>query len=81
MWFLLQEDEEEVELDISMVMLIVVFMLAFVTPWIFYVYVECFTEKGRQLRKKQLAEKKARKESKKLRKESKKLSVEIGRGK
>ena len=81
MWFLLQEDEEEVELDISMVMLILVFMLAFITPYFRKIYVECFTEKGRQLRKKQLAEKKARKESKKLRKESKKLSVEIGRGK
>ena len=81
MWFLLQEDEEEVELDTSYVFLIVVFILSFVTPWLFKIYVECFTEKGRQLRKKQLAEKKARKESKKLRKESKKLSVEIGRGK
>ena len=81
MWFLLQEDEEEVELDTSMVMLIVIFCLAFVTPWLFCIHREFFTEKGRAQRKKRLAEKKARKESKKLRKESKKLSVEIGRGK
>ena len=68
MWFLLQEDEEEVEMDISYVFLIVVFCLAFITPWLFYIHREFFTEKGRALRKKQLAEKKARKESKKLRK-------------
>ena len=79
MWFLLQDEEEP--MDLSYQMLIIVIALSFVTPWIFFCYREFFTEKGRQLRKKQLAEKKARKESKKLRKESKKLSVEIGRGK
>ena len=79
MWFLLQDEEEP--MDTSYLMLIVVLTGSFVTPWLAYCYREFFTESGRQLRKKQLAEKKARKESKKLRKESKKLSVEIGRGK
>ena len=80
MIILLQEDEEPT-MDLSTLMLLICFSLAFGTPWLAYIYREFCTESGRQLRAKQLAEKKARKESKKLRKESKKLSVEIGRGK
>lgn len=73
--------EEEEAMDTSSLMLIIVYGLAFVTPYFRKVYVEFFTAEGAALRKKQMAEKKARKESKKLRKESKKLSVELGNGK
>ena len=73
--------EEEAEMDTSTVMLIIVYGLSFATPYFRKIYVEFFTAEGAALRKKQIAEKKARKESKKLRKESKKLSVELGNGK
>ena len=72
--------EEEVW-DLSSILLLSIYGAAIAIPYFRKIYVECFTEEGAALRKKQLAEKKARKESKKLRKESAKLSVEIGKGK
>ena len=72
---------EEEEWDLSSILLLSIYSGALVIPYFRKIYVECFTEEGAALRKKQLAEKKARKESKKLRKESAKLSVEIGKGK
>ena len=73
--------EEEEEMDTSSLMLIVVYTLGFVTPYFRKIYVEFFTAEGAALRKKQVAEKKARKDSKKLRKESKKISIEMGNAK
>ena len=72
---------EEEPWDLSSILMLSIYGAAFVIPYFRKVYVECFTEEGAALRKKQIAEKKARKESKKLRKESAKLSVEIGKGK
>ena len=72
MMYILQAEEEP--LDTSYLMLIICFALAFVTPWLAYCYKEFFTESGRQLRAKQLAEKKARKESKSYAKKAKAFS-------
>ena len=51
--------EEEEAMDTSSLMLIIVYGLAFVTPYFRKIYVEFFTAEGAALRKKQMAEKEA----------------------